>query len=170
MVDIMRRYVARAYINQGRWVADCPRPHCTNAQLLAPGQMTFDCGILETGLRSPSGCNLICEIDWPPNAAELLAELERRPVPGTRNWFPADHELAMRANCPHGQSVADLDTEFAAMDPAAHSDAHILRRWEPDEPRARLIGGTHMLVPIEMWDEAEKLAKLDAERAESEKS
>jgi hypothetical protein len=108
---------ARAYHNHGRWIADCPRPGCTNAQALDPGQWQFDCGALPSGLRTPDGCNLISDVEWPGNAAEITAELARRPVPSTRNWFPAEHELAVRAGCPHGQSVKHLADEFREFDP-----------------------------------------------------
>jgi hypothetical protein len=92
---------ARAYVNHGRWIADCTRPHCANAEKLAPWQATFHC----------SNCRQVAEVEWPGNADELWAVLELRPVPQTRNWFPTGHELALRSGIPHGQSVADLEDE-----------------------------------------------------------
>lgn len=95
----------RAYVNHGRWIADCERPHCSNAVQLQPGQSAFECG--------PNGCGFVAGVDWPPNAAAIWDVLNLRPVPQTRNWFPASHELALRANAPHGQTVTELIDEQA---------------------------------------------------------
>lgn len=91
----------RAYVNHGRWVGDCNRPHCANAEKLTAGQRVFHC----------SNCRQISEVDWPPDAEQITQVLDKRPVPQTRNWFPSGHELAVRSGTPHGQSVADLETE-----------------------------------------------------------
>lgn len=96
------RYVL-AYVNHGRWVADCSREHCANAMELAPGQLAFAC----------SNCQWVVDIVWPDDADEIWQVLQRRPVPQTRNWFPRDHPLALAARCPHGQSVRDLVDENA---------------------------------------------------------
>lgn len=93
--------MARAYVNHGRWIADCPRPHCANAEKLQPRQGTFHC----------SNCKQVADVDWPADADEIWAVLEVRPVPQTRNWFPANHELALRSGTVHGQTVADLRAE-----------------------------------------------------------
>lgn len=91
----------RAYVNHGRWVADCSREFCNNAMQLTAGQGAFRC----------SNCGLDAAVVWPPDADEIWRVLERRPVPQTRNWFPLDHDLAVRAGIEHGQSVADLLAE-----------------------------------------------------------
>lgn len=93
---------ARAYVNYGRWVADCPI-NCGGALKLHPGQNLFHC----------TECKTISEIEWPSNAQEIWEELETRIAPRNRNWFPSNHDLAMRANMPHGQSVSDLRDEKA---------------------------------------------------------
>lgn len=92
---------ARVYVNHGRVIADCPYPHCANAEKIDPGQTLFGC----------SNCRQVAHIEWPPNLAEILAVLGLRPVPQTRNWFPPGHELALRAGCPDGQTVPDLVAE-----------------------------------------------------------
>lgn len=61
-----------------------------------------------------SSCQLIAPIEWPMNAQAIWSELQKRPRPETRNWYPEDHEHAMRWNLPHGQSVADLEAERVA--------------------------------------------------------
>lgn len=92
---------ARAYVNHGRWISDCTRRHCGNAEALTPGQGAFHC----------SNCQQVAAVEWPADAAEIWGALSVRPVPQTRNWFPSGHELALRSGCPHGQTVADLEAE-----------------------------------------------------------
>jgi hypothetical protein len=45
--------------------------------------------------------------------AEITAVLALRPIPQTRNWYPRDHDIALRFRIPHGQSVDDLREENA---------------------------------------------------------
>jgi hypothetical protein len=102
---------ARAYVYHGEWVADCPRG-CGNVEFLylptRPGgpkvaqKPVFDC----------SYCNLRdVPVEWPDDMPGIMTVLARRPVPHTRNWYPAGHETAVRFNVPHGQSVDDLRAE-----------------------------------------------------------
>jgi hypothetical protein len=99
--------MARAYVNWGRWIADCPIG-CGGALKLEPSQTAFAC----------PECRTISQIDWPRDADEIWHELEKRVIPKTRNWFPEDHELALRAHVPHGQTVTQLRDECAE-----HQDA-----------------------------------------------
>lgn len=96
---------ALAYVNFGRWIADCPLG-CGHAVALEGGQTTFYC-------TPPSGCGHIGTVVWPGNAQEIWEVLGERPMPKTRNWFPEDHPLALMAGCPHGQSVQELRDEAA---------------------------------------------------------
>lgn len=95
---------ARARVNHGRWIADCPRPYCTNALRLDPGQGTFHCA-------GEGGCQLVAEVEWPADAAGIWGALAERPVPGTRNWYPSGHAEAVQLGLPHGQSPAALRDE-----------------------------------------------------------
>lgn len=95
---------ARARVNHGRWIADCPRRHCANAMRLDPRQATFHCG-------GEGGCQMVAEVEWPADADGIWAALQERPVPGTRNWYPDGHVEALRLGLPHGQSPADLRDE-----------------------------------------------------------
>jgi hypothetical protein len=81
-----------AYINHGRWVADCVRPYCGGAEALRPHQVVVEC----------FECHLVAPVEWPREAQELWEALMVRPVPATRNWFPAGHRLAVRAGCRRG--------------------------------------------------------------------
>jgi hypothetical protein len=96
---------AQAYCNHGRWVADCPRQYCGNAVALEPKQSTFHCA------APVGGCQLLAEVEWPPNIDEIQEALQQRPVPGTRNWAPAGHWQAIACHVPKGQTVADLIAE-----------------------------------------------------------
>lgn len=98
--------IARAYCNHARWIAECPREFCNNAKALQPRQTRFWCGGEEQG-----GCGMDAPIEWPADIDEIDEILRRRPVPATRNWFPLEHDLALRAGCPHGQTPADLLAE-----------------------------------------------------------
>lgn len=91
---------ARAYVNHGRWLADCPRD-CGGALQLDPKQTNFHC----------RECKWIGGIEWPDNADEIMEALEERVVPKTRNWFPSGHTLALRSSTPHGQTVKQLMEE-----------------------------------------------------------
>lgn len=97
------KVTARAYVNFGRWISDCPLG-CGNAYALEPRQAQFYC-------QPPNGCGHLSTIEWPSDPDGIWDALMERRMPKTRNWFPADHELALRANVPNGQSVDELKAE-----------------------------------------------------------
>ena len=97
----MTAVFARAYVNYGRWVADCEQPYCNGAERLEPRQAQIHC----------TNCHWEAPVEWPADADAIWEVLAVRPVPGTRNWFPSGHELALRPGTPHGQTVADLIAE-----------------------------------------------------------
>ena len=107
-MTLILRNEARAYMNHGRWVADCPRT-CGYAWDLKDNEFLVHCG----------ECGNVCPVDWPDNAQEIWDELQKRPLPRTRNWFPESHELAIRSGSPHGQTVHELRIE--TMEHAAES-------------------------------------------------
>lgn len=94
---------ARAYFNHGRWVAGCPRQDCNHAVDLAPQQSGFEC----------ANCRAVAPVEWPSDADLITEVLNLRPVPQTRNWFPAGHELAIAFRVSDGQTVQDLIDENA---------------------------------------------------------
>lgn len=111
----MVKALARMY--SGDWVADCPRPGCTNTEFLSPNQWEFSCGAYarSKGQSLDAYCLWTGPIEWPGNAYEITKELMRRPVKGTRHWFPADYPAErLPAGMHHlrGQSVAHLADEF----------------------------------------------------------
>jgi hypothetical protein len=69
-----RKQVA-AYINHGRWVADCP---CNGAELVGPGE-DMVCG----------SCGTISSVDFPDTAADIEKVLGLRD-PYNQNWHPGE--------------------------------------------------------------------------------
>lgn len=100
MTALIEPAKARAYVNFGRWVADCPT-ECGCALELKPGMPLFAC----------PECKVISHVEWPPDPDGIWEALLKRPAPKTRNWYPHGHELAIRAHIPHGQTVKDLEDE-----------------------------------------------------------
>lgn len=104
---------ARAYVYAGDWVADCPR-QCGGTEYLCDRQVPRDTDsprIVRKGSFLCSYCKMLADIDWPSDTEGIMRVLELRPVPHNRNWYPADHTVAVRAGIPHGQSVRDLEDE-----------------------------------------------------------
>lgn len=87
---------AVAYVNWGRWVADCPRADCANAEQLVRGAPRFAC----------SFCGYTCSVSWPDEAKRIVEALAARPVPSTRNWLPGETVAMLEAeNVEHGVPV-----------------------------------------------------------------
>jgi len=106
---------ARAYVYSGDWVADCPRA-CGNVEHLYARTSRNPAAprVVQLPAFSCSYCKLAdVPIDWPPNLADITAVLALRPVPHTRNWYPAGHDTAVKFRVPHGQTVDELREENA---------------------------------------------------------
>lgn len=88
----------RAYVNAGRWLADCPI--CNNGIGLHPLIQQACC--IE--------CGIVFGVTFPP--AGLMAEAERllllRPV-AARNWYPNDVTALPRGRA--GESIDQLEKE-----------------------------------------------------------
>lgn len=87
-----------AYLNHGRWVADCPGG-CNCALRLEPGS-DYDCSPIHA--KSPTGsCCLAMKsaVIWPDNIAEIEAAVRQRPA-RNQNWQP-------------GETIALLEAENA---------------------------------------------------------
>lgn len=91
-----------AYVNHGRWIADCPDTRCGNAVALEPKQSSYHC---------VGGCNLITGIVWPTAADDITRALAERPRDVNRNWAPAGHRQAMSTGYAMGQTVVELRAE-----------------------------------------------------------
>lgn len=89
-----RAIPATAYVNHGRWVADCPTPHCAGAVVLY--RDTFMCGNcinVECGYRYRA-------VRWPSEKGKIEEALSARFLPETANWLPSE-------------TVSDLKSENA---------------------------------------------------------
>lgn len=106
--------VARAYVYCGDWVADCPRDGCANVEHLYRQSRRGGPRDVALGFYRCSYCGMEADISWPDNLHAILAVLARRPLPDTRNWYPADHPVAVKFRLPHGQSIKDLEDENEA--------------------------------------------------------
>ena len=82
-----------AYLNQGRWVADCPDPDCAGAEL---ARDMFVC----------SNCKRVAKVEWPDNKKLIDDMTVVRSVPETRNWLPGETlDDLHRENEMHGVTV-----------------------------------------------------------------
>lgn len=74
---------AVAYLNWGRWVANCPT--CPNALALDPGQAVFSCG---TGVGA---CGTVADVEWPSESTieDVDAAYGGQP-PQDQSWQPGE--------------------------------------------------------------------------------
>ena len=84
---------ATAYVNHGRWVADCPSEGCAGATSIMPGAGFFcgECLNAEVGHRYRP-------VVWPAARAGIEDALCCRRLPQSANWRP-------------GETVRDLEDE-----------------------------------------------------------
>ena len=101
---------ARAYVYAGEWVADCPTGDNGTEFLFRPATPNGP-RVKRVDFFMCSYCGYQAFIDWPVRMMEISQVLGQRPLPGTRNWYPADHPVAVKCNIPHGQTVRDLIDE-----------------------------------------------------------
>ncbi len=83
-----------AYVNWGRWVADCATPGCGNARALTVGDELFDCDAPARPGGSPIGegaCDRTYPIVWPDDPAAVAVRLANLPE-SQRSWRPGDGE------------------------------------------------------------------------------
>lgn len=84
MTDIAIAGAVYAEANWGRWIANCPRPFCTNAMGLERGQELFVCA------DACDACGQTAAIIWPADPDAIEALLGFRPVRRTQNWLPSE--------------------------------------------------------------------------------
>jgi hypothetical protein len=104
---------AQAYLNYGRWVAECPTPGCHDARAVFPEHPV-------TGIPSatPNATDVCANghpfaIEMPPQelAAQISGVVDERPDEQDRAWYPPGHPAGLRFNKPTGQSIDDLLAE-----------------------------------------------------------
>lgn len=120
---LVRRGVAYARANWGRWVADCASPFCASALQLFRGQPWLAC----------RECDAVAEIVWPSIPIEDIERLlMMRPDETTRNWEPGEtlfdlysenleHNIVpwdLTALTPGGSAVFQLSADRIRLDRA----------------------------------------------------
>lgn len=112
----------QAYVYHGNWIAECSRDGCSNAEFLfwlryadRPASAANPREVRK-GAFLCTNCGGLDTVDWPEEGfvRELDAVLAARPVPDTRNWYPAGHPVAVTCRLPHGQSLAEVRAESEA--------------------------------------------------------
>lgn len=119
----------QAYYYSGDWVADCPREGCSNAEFLFDVAMPgYPAGpgnprSVRKGAFACTNCQALATVVWPDDGfmAQVADMLALRPVPSTRNWYPAEHPGAVRFRIAHGQSLAELREENTAHGIPVHA-------------------------------------------------
>ncbi len=92
-----------AVVDWGRWIIECPRPGCSYAYQVEPGQDGWVCQTKDGG-----GCGCMARVDWPKDAARIAAVLAERPLEKTRNWAPAGHRQTQHSRTADGRTVAEV--------------------------------------------------------------
>jgi hypothetical protein len=102
---------AFAYVYSGEWVADCPAG-CNNVEFLYRQTIMNGPRDVRLSFFQCSNCAYVTDqIVWPRREHDIFSILRKRPIPGTRNWYPKDHPVAVRFHVPHGQTIEDLRAE-----------------------------------------------------------
>lgn len=95
------------YVNWGRFIAEC---QCGSATEVHPGRREALC------VQDPPGH--LMSLVWPDGIEGVMTVLGERTSEKRRNWFPADHPVALRLGQPHGETVDDLRHEAEAGETA----------------------------------------------------
>lgn len=115
MTDLMAIGQTMVRAEVGMWLADCPRPWCTNALAVERGQREFVC-------VGPHSCAAVGELTWPADPDAIEAILMLRPVPVTRNWLPGETlEQLLAENAQHG-CIPDEWLQLAGRAPGGQLD------------------------------------------------
>jgi len=96
----------RAYVNHGRWVADCP--FCGGAErvwiegLRTAPDVEFPFGVVD-GVLHCGTTGGTCPVEFPGNRRDIARVLARRSDERTRNWLPGETvEMLVAENVEHG--------------------------------------------------------------------
>lgn len=82
---------AIAIINNGRWIALCPDPDCTGAELIDPADPVFMCLSCGNIKNKILGVCRLRPVQLPGGMAEIVKPLLQRPRIN-RNWIPKQTE------------------------------------------------------------------------------
>jgi len=99
--------VAVAYVNHGRWVADCPDQECHGAEDTLPSPITGVIGLNRHRMIC-TNCGRTWPVEWPMTADMIVAVLMQRPRKDNRHWWPWESvEDLLVENMTHGFGVPD---------------------------------------------------------------
>ena len=85
-----------AYVNRGRWVADCEADRCDAGIAVSPNWKTAAC----------FGCGArYKKVKWPRDRKKAELVLEKRPVMNSRNWRGETLAVLRAENAAHGIGV-----------------------------------------------------------------
>lgn len=96
---------AQAYVNYGRWIADCPAG-CLNAMAVEYGQASYLCGFLNKYGIIVGGCGVTAPLLWPDERDAITAALAPR-SDDHRMWAPAGHRQTYDSYTPDGRTIAE---------------------------------------------------------------
>lgn len=91
------------YLNQGRWVIDCPSLNCGGALKVLPWQAltVCDCADREFCQHGPT-CGCIIQLEWPADRRQIERIVSHRPI-SNRNWYPWETvDKLLEENAAHG--------------------------------------------------------------------
>jgi hypothetical protein len=91
-----KRGTVQAFVNDSRWLVQCPNATCNSAQLASKVDRRFFC---VSCLNADNGGHWL-NVEWPKDHQAIEEVLLQRPNPSTRHWMP-------------GETVKDLERENA---------------------------------------------------------
>lgn len=93
-----------AYVNEARWIADCPDKRCNAAQVVTPDDPRFLCAVCSNLANHRRWYRVV--FPSPEERAEIEALIGQRPHVENVNWTPDESvEDVRRLNREHG--IAD---------------------------------------------------------------
>lgn len=94
---------ARAWLREGQWIANCPRPGCPNAEHFGADPLGGHVGGLTGASFHCRYCHLRVAAQWPPNVDDINWLTSQRPIPRNRNWHVGETlDDLWRENLAHG--------------------------------------------------------------------
>lgn len=125
---------ALAYLNWGRWVADCPEPGCADARSVYTQDPDSGAYVGEPHTEDVCAHGHPFRIAMPPPTMEarIVAAVGGRPDDADKSWYPRGHSRAAAQGFPIGQSVDDLlaENDEVSAFRAAQSDSREKRLRE----------------------------------------
>lgn len=121
---------AVAYIDWGRWVANCPAPPCSNALKIQQGQEQWECRYqISDDPPTYGGCGTRAPIDWPADPAAVMAPLLTLSE-ADRHWHPDDDRRREAQEKEQAETDAAMQTLLREHE---QQQAELARQREEEE-------------------------------------